>query len=118
MNPSQLIDKQIQELGDWRGDLYRELRQLIHDADTEMAEEWKWSTGVFTHAGMVCSVGVFADHVKLNFFRGAELADPAGLFNAGLDAKKTRAIDFAVGSSVNREPLKALVAQAVARNLS
>ena len=71
MNPSELIDKQIEDLADWRGTLFASLRKLIHDADPEIAEDWKWETGVWTHDGMVCSVGAFADHLKINFFQGA-----------------------------------------------
>jgi len=118
MNPSELIDKQIEELGDWRGDMFASLRKLIHEADPDITEEWKWSTGVWTHDGMVCSVGAFADHLKINFFQGAALADPEGLFNAGLDAKKTRAIDFYSGDKINQEALNELVRAAVALNLS
>jgi len=116
MNPSELIDQQIAELGDWRGDMFGTLRKLIHEADPDITEEWKWSTGVFTHEGMVCAVGAFADHVKINFFQGAALADPDGLFNAGLDAKKTRAIDFYSGDKINEKAVRDLIRAAVALN--
>ena len=115
-NPSELIDKQIAELADWRGDMFADLRTLIHEADPDITEEWKWSTGVWTHNGMVCSVGAFGDHLKINFFQGAALADPDGLFNAGLDAKKTRAIDFYSGDKINRKALRDLIRAAVALN--
>ena len=115
-NPSELIDRQIEELGDWRGDMFARLRKLIHEADPDITEEWKWSTGVWTHNGMVCSVGAFGDHLKINFFQGAALADPDQLFNAGLDAKKTRAIDFHSGDAVNGKALKNLIQAAVALN--
>jgi hypothetical protein len=115
-NPSELIDKQIAELADWRGDMFADLRKLIHEADPEITEEWKWSTGVWTHNGMVCSVGAFGDHLKINFFQGAALPDPDGLFNAGLDAKKTRAIDFYSGDEVNQRALRDLIRAAVALN--
>jgi hypothetical protein len=118
MNPSELIDKQIGDLADWRGEMFARLRKLIHEADPDINEEWKWSTGVWTHNGMVCSVGAFADHLKINFFQGAALADPDGLFNAGLDAKKTRAIDFYSGDEIKGAPLKDLVRAAVALNRS
>ena len=118
MNPSELIDNQIKELGDWRGDMFAELRRIIHEADPAITEEWKWGTGVWTHDGMVCAVGAFADHLKINFFQGAALADPESLFNAGLDAKKTRAIDFHAGAKIKRKPLKDLVRAAVALNAS
>jgi hypothetical protein len=116
LNPSELIDKQIEELADWRGEMFAGLRKLIHEADPDITEEWKWSTGVWTHNGMVCSVGAFADHLKINFFQGAALADPRGLFNAGLDAKKTRAIDFYSGDKINQEPLRDLIRAAVELN--
>jgi hypothetical protein len=90
----------------------------FHEADPAITEEWKWSTGVWTHDGMVCSVGAFADHLKINFFQGAALADPESLFNAGLDAKKTRAIDFHAGEEIKPKPLKDLVRAAVALNTS
>jgi hypothetical protein len=109
MNPSELIDKQIQELDDWRGGMFVRLRKLIHEADPDITEEWKWSTGV-------CAVGAFADHLKVNFFQGAALADPDKLFNAGLDAKKTRAIDFYRGDEINQKALIDLIRAAVALN--
>ncbi len=116
MNASDLIDKQITELGDWRGDVSLRLRQLIHEADPGIAEEWKWNTPVFSDKGQVCALGSFRDHVKLNFFRGAALPDPQGLLNAGLDAKATRAIDFHEGDSINESALKDLIRAAVAAN--
>jgi hypothetical protein len=87
MNPSEQIDHQIAELNDWRGVLMTKLRRLIHEADSEIAEEWKWGTGVWTHKGMVCALGAFKDHIKVNFFKGALLKDPNKLFNSGLEAK-------------------------------
>ena len=115
-NPSELIDKQIAELADWRGDMFADLRTLIHEADPDITEEWKWSTGVWTHNGMVCSVGAFGDHLKINFFQGAALADPQKLFNAGLDAKKTRAIDLYDGDKIDEQFLQDLIRAAVAFN--
>ncbi len=88
MNPSNLIDKQIETLEDWRGKVMAKLRQLIHETDSEMIEEWKWSTGVFTHNGLVCAVSAFKDHVKINFFKGASLKDEHNLLNSGLDIKE------------------------------
>lgn len=116
--PSQLITNQITELGDWRGKLIARLRKLILEADPDMTEEWKWDTAVWTHNGMVCSTGAFKDHVKLNFFKGASLKDPKHLFNAGLEAKATRAIDFSEGDKINEPALKELVRAAVAYNAS
>src|SRR5438093_13315498 len=114
--PSQLIDKQIAALGDWRGKMLARLRKLILEAVPDITEEWKWNTGVWTHNGLVCSAGSFKDHVKINFFKGASLQDPKGLFNAGLDAKTTRAIDFNEGDEIDASALKDLVRGAVVLN--
>ena len=116
MNPSERIDKQIADLADWRGALFARLRKLIRAADPDMAEEWKWNTAVWTQNGTVCAVGAFKDHVKVNFFKGASLEDPRGLFNAGLDAKATRAIDFHAGDAVDESALTDLIRAAVAHN--
>jgi hypothetical protein len=117
-NPSQLITNQIAGLTDWRGKILARLRKLILETDPDITEEWKWNTAVWTHEGLVCSAGAFKDHVKLNFFKGASLKDPKGLFNAGLDAKATRAIDFAEGDDINASALKNLIREAVAHNIS
>ena len=116
--PSQHIDDFIKELGDWRGKMIARLRKLILDADPNLTEEWKWDTPVWSHKGNVVAAGVFKDHVKLNFFKGASLEDPNGLFNAGLDAKATRAIDIAEGEEIDETALKDLVRTAVAYNAS
>jgi hypothetical protein len=116
LTPSQLITHQIAELADWRGKLLARLRQLIHEADPDITEEWKWGTGVWSHKGNVVAVGAFKDHVKVNFFKGASLKDPKGLFNAGLEAKATRAIDFHEGDKVNEPAVKELIRAAVALN--
>jgi len=118
LSPSQLITNQFEGLGDWRGKLLIQLRRLIHEADPDITEEWKWDSAVWTHKGMVCSAGPFKDHVKLNFFKGASLNDPKGLFNAGLEAKATRAIDFSEGDSIDEPGVKELIRTAVAYNLS
>jgi len=89
MNASKLIDKQIADLGDWRSKVFARLRKLINAADPDIIEDWKWNTAVWNRDGMVCAVGGFKDHVKVNFFKGAFLEDPHGLFNAGLEAKAT-----------------------------
>jgi len=117
-NASHLITKQIADLGDWRGRMLAQLRRAILGAAPGITEEWKWGTAVWTNKGLVCSAGAFKDHVKLNFFRGASLRDPKGLFNAGLDAKTTRAIDFREGDKVDGSALKDLIRAAVAFNLS
>jgi hypothetical protein len=103
--PAQLITNQIAELGDWRGRMLARLRKLILEADR-------------TREGLVCSAGAFKDHVKLNFFKGTSLKDPKGMFNAGLDAKNTRAIDFSEGDSIDASALKDLIRAAVAHNVS
>lgn len=116
LSASQRITNQIAELGDWRGQVIARLRQMILDAAPDMVEEWKWGTGVWTNKGMVCAAGAFKDHVKLNFFKGASLKDPKGLFNAGLDAKVTRAIDFHEDDKIDAPALKSLIRAAVAFN--
>ena len=117
MNPSERIDTQIAELADWRGQMIARLRTLIHEVDPTITEEWKWDTGVWSHQGLVCAVGTFKKAVKMNFFQGALLEDPQKLFNAGLDAKKTRAIDFHEGDAVDETALKELIRAAVAHNV-
>jgi len=116
--PSELITSRIEELADWRGTLLTQLRKLILDAAPELTEEWKWGTAVWVHRGNVVAAGAFKDHVKLNFFKGASLDDPSELFNAGLEAKATRAIDFHHGDKIHASALKGLVRAAVALNAS
>ena len=118
MTASQHIDNYIKELTDWRGKMIARLRKLILEADPNLTEEWKWDTPVWSHKGNVVAAGVFKDHVKLNFFKGASLNDPNGLFNAGLDAKATRAIDIAEDEQIDESALKDLVRTAVAHNTS
>jgi hypothetical protein len=116
-DPSQHISDWVETLGDWRGDMLARLREVILEADPAATEEWKWNTPVWSHSGLVCAVAAFKDHVKMNFFEGAALADPDGLFNAGLDAKSMRSIDFHDGDVIDAEALKRLVGQAVAHNV-
>ena len=118
MTPSQHIDNQIKELSDWRGKMLARLRKLILEAAPEITEEWKWDTAVWSCKGNVVAGGVFKDHVKLNFFKGSSLQDPKGLFNAGLDARATRAIDFSEDDNINERALKDLLRAAVACNMS
>jgi len=115
---SERIDARIAELTDWRGRVFAQLRRLVLEADPALVEEWKWGTAVWTDNGLVCSAAAMQDHVKLNFFKGASLPDPHGLFNAGLDAKATRAIDFSAGEALNEPALKELVRAAAAFNAS
>ena len=116
--PSERITRHIAELADWRGILLARLRQLILETDSAMVEEWKWETPVWSHTGNVVAAGAFKDHVKLNFFKGAALQDPDHLFNAGLEAKATRAIDFHEGDTIDEPALRELIRAAVAQNTS
>ena len=113
---SKLIDKQIAELKDWRGKALARIRKLIHETDPDIVEEWKWGTAIFSDDGMVCALGAFKDHVKVNFFKGAFLKDPHKLFNAGLDAKATRAIDLRESDRIVESMLKDIVREAVRYN--
>ena len=116
LTPSQHIDKFIKELADWRGKLIARFRKMVLKAAPELTEEWKWGVPVWSLNGNVVASGVFKDHVKLNFFKGASLKDSHKLFNSGLDAKATRAIDFAEDSEFDEAALSELVLQAVAFN--
>ncbi len=116
MTPSQHIDNFIEELGDWRGKMIASFRKMVLKAAPELTEDWKWGVPVWAFKGNVVASGVFKDHVKLNFFKGASLKDPKKLFNAGLDAKATRAIDIAEDSEVDEEALRELLLEAVAFN--
>ncbi len=118
LTPAQRITNQIAGLADWRGQRLARLRQLIHEAAPDITEEWKWETAVWSQKGSVAAAAAFKDHVKLNFFKGASLADPQGLFNAGLEAKATRAIDFAENDLLPEAALKELIQAAVAYNLA
>ena len=118
LSASQHIDNYIKDLTDWRGKMIACLRKLILEAAPDLTEEWKWDTPVWSQKGNVVAAGVFKDHVKLNFFKGASLKDANKLFNAGLDAKATRAIDFSEGDDINEAALKDLVREAVAYNTS
>jgi len=116
--PSQEIDKFINDLADWRGKWIKQFRTLILKTAPEVSEDWKWGVPVWTCKGNVVASGVFKDHVKLNFFKGASLPDPKKLFNAGLEAKATRAIDIAENDKVDEAALKDLIRAAVALNIS
>ena len=118
MNASEQIDNRIAELGDWRGKVISQVRRIVHAAAPGIVEEWKWDTPVWSQNGKVLAAGVFQDYVKLNFFKGASLPDPHHLFNAGLEAKVTRAIDIYEGGKIDEGALKELIASAVALNSS
>ena len=114
--PSEEIDKQIAALSDWRGQRMTQLRSLINEADPTLKEDWKWGTPVWTHNANVISLGAFKEHVKINFFKGASLDDPNGLFNAGLDAKASRSIDFRESDPIDVQALQNLISAAVNQN--
>ena len=114
---SQKITQRIQELGDWRGDMLAHLRKLIHDADPDVQEEWKWmGTPVFSHDGIVCTGESYKQVVKLTFAKGASLSDPKQLFNSSLDGNVRRAIDIHEGEKINEAAFKQLVRAAVELN--
>ncbi len=114
---SQSIDAKIKELGDWRGKTLAMLRQIIHEADPEIVEEWKWMTPVWSHGGIVCTGETYKKVVKMTFARGAALKDPSRLFNSSLEGNTRRAIDIAEGGTIDRAALKDLIRAAVALNL-
>ena len=116
MEASEQIDQYISGLNDWRGDLLVRLRQMVQEADPEITEEWKWSSPVWSHNGLVCSASAFKAHVGMNFFQGASLEDPHGLFNSGLDSKKSRSIKYLEGDAINEGALKELIRRAVEHN--
>ncbi|GMA16793.1 DUF1801 domain-containing protein [Deinococcus metallilatus] len=113
---AELISQRIAELGDWRGETLGKMRQLIHDADPDVVEEWKWGVPVWSHGGILCTGEAYKNAVKLTFPRGASLDDPARLFNASLEGKVRRAIDIHEGEDVDAAAFQALVRQAVALN--
>jgi hypothetical protein len=122
-NASELIDKKIRELGDWRGETLSKVRAIIKKADPDVVEEWKWvkptnpGTPVWSHNGGICTGETYKNVVKLTFFKGAALSDPSGLFNSSLDGKVRRAIDIRENDTINEAALKDLIREAVALNL-
>ena len=116
---SELISERIAELGDWRGDTLTRMRALIREADPDVVEEWKWmGTPVWSHAGGICTGESYKSIVKLTFFKGASLKDPAKLFNSSLEGKVRRAIDIHEGEEIDANAFKALIRAAVALNAS
>ena len=116
-SPSQLIDARIEELGDWRGQTLAQVRALIHQADPEVIEEWKWrGVPVWSDAGIICTGESYKSVVKLTFAKGAKLADPSGLFNSSLEGNVRRAIDIPEGAKVDEAAFKTLVRQAITLN--
>ncbi len=120
---SALIDEKIKNLGDWRGKTLAKVREIVHAADPEIVEEWKWvkptnpGTPVWSHGGMVCTGETYKNVVKMTFARGAALRDPSGLFNSSLDGNVRRAIDIHEGDNIDEAALKDLIRAAVALNL-
>jgi hypothetical protein len=115
---SVLIDERIKELGDWRGKTLAKLRRLIHEADPDIVEEWKWmGTPIFSHGGIVCTGETYKSVVKMTFAKGAALKDPSGLFNSSLDGNVRRAIDVHEGDKIDEAAVKDLIRAAVALNL-
>jgi len=107
---SALIDARILELGDWRGKMLAKVRDIIHVADPEILEEWKWmGTPVWSHGGIVCTGETYKNVVKMTFARGAALKDPSGLFNSSLEGNVRRAIDIREGEKINESALKDLI---------
>ena len=121
---SAAIDEKIKELGDWRGKTLAKVRAIIHAADPEIVEEWKWKkatspgTPVWSHGGLVCTGETYKNVVKMTFARGAALKDPSRLFNASLDGNVRRAIDIHEGETIDAAALKDLIRAAVALNLT
>ena len=116
---SKLINEKITELGDWRGDTLARMRSLIREADPDVVEEWKWmGTPVWSHGGGICTGESYKAVVKLTFFKGASLKDPAKLFNSSLDGNVRRAIDIHEGEEIDANAFKALIRAAVALNMS
>lgn len=115
---SELIDARIAELRDWRGPILARLRALIHAADPEVVEEWKWAVPVWSHGGILCTGEAYKKAVKLTFPKGASLPDPSGLFNASLEGATRRAIDFKEGDDIDEKAFQALIQAAVALNAS
>jgi len=120
---SRMMDEKIRKLGDWRGEALAKVRAIIHEADPEIVEEWKWvkptnpGTPVWSHGGIVCTGETYKNVVKMTFAKGAALKDPSGLFNSSLEGNVRRAIDIHEGVTVDESALKDLIRCAVALNL-
>jgi len=120
---STIIDERIRELGDWRGSTLKRMRALIHDADPDVVEEWKWQKAtspgvpVWSHAGGICTGETYKEVVKLTFFQGASLKDPARLFNSSLEGNMRRAIDIRKDDAIDEAAFKQLIRAAVAFNV-
>ena len=117
-NASEMIDKRIEELDDWRGKMLAHIRKVIKQADADVVEEWKWSNPVWSHDGLICTGEAYKSVVKMTFPKGASLNDPSGLFNSSLEGNTRRAIDFHEGEKIDEKALKALIGEAVNLNSS
>ena len=123
-SPSRQIDAKVEELGDWRGETLARLRALIHEADPDVVEEWKWRKAtnpgvpVWSHDGIICTGETYKSVVKLTFFKGASLEDPSGLFNSSLGGNTRRAIDVHEDDEINEKAFTALIQAAVSLNES
>ena len=121
---SQMIDQRIRELGDWRGSVLERMRELIHEADSEVVEEWKWvkptspGTAVWSHDGGICTGESYKQVVKLTFFHGASLKNPAHLFNSSLEGNTRRAIDIHKDDAIEEAAFRELIRAAVAFNVA
>jgi len=116
-SPAQLIDERIAELGDWRGDTLARVRELVKEVDPEVEETWKWrGIPVWEHNGIICTGETYKQIVKLTFFKGASLADPAGLFNSSLEGNTRRAIDIHADEEIDEAALRDLIRAAVDLN--
>jgi hypothetical protein len=113
---SKRITAYITSHDDWRGPMLARIRKIVLGAVPGLVEEWKWGTPVWSDNGLVCAASAFKDHVKVNFFKGASLKDPKGTFNAGLDAKAMRSVDFHQGDKIDQAALGSLVKEAAAFN--
>lgn len=114
----QFIDQRITELGGWRGEMLSHIRGLIHKADPDVVEEWKWNQPVWAASGIICTGEAYKAAVKTTFPKGASLPDPHGLFNSSLEGNARRAIDFREGDSINEDAFIALIRAAITLNRS
>jgi hypothetical protein len=116
-SPSELISKRIAAFDDWRGETLGRIRELIHEADPDIVEEWKWGNPVWSHDGIICTGETYKKAVKMTFPKGASVEDPSGLFNSSLDGNTRRAIDIHEGDEIDAAALKTLFRAAVALNV-